>query len=64
MVTFSKNKSKFDNDKLVSALFKELIKKKEDSKTKEININTRSSEIAEIISKKLLEKIERDVVLK
>ncbi len=64
MVTFLKNKSKYDGDSIVSALFREFSKKTEDSVKKEINVDTKSSEIAKIISKKLLEKIEKDVVLK
>ncbi len=64
MVTFLKNKSKFESDSMVSALFKEFTKKNDESTDKKINVDTNSSEIADIISKKLLEKIEKDVVLK
>lgn len=64
MATFLKNKSKFESDSIVSALFKEFAKKNQNSENSEINVDTKSNEIADIISKKLLEKVEKNVVLK
>jgi len=64
MATFLKNKSKFDSDSIVSALFKEFAKRNQNSENKEINVDTKSNEIADIISKKLLEKVEKNVILK
>lgn len=52
------------SDLLTLAFFKELSKKKEGSSKKTIQIETDSGEIAEIISERLLEKIQEKIVMK
>ena len=64
MATKIRSKSRFEErEPLASAFFREFYRKKIDSDTKEINIETNSSEVAEIISNRLLKKIEKNVVL-
>lgn len=49
---------------LTLSLIRDLSKNKMDKSKKEINLETNSKEIAEIISKKLLEKIQEKIILK
>jgi ribosomal protein S25 len=60
---FLKNNHKVKYDVLTSAFLKELSKSKKDLSKKEIKPETESDEIARIISDKLLEKIQKKIVL-
>jgi Asp-tRNA(Asn)/Glu-tRNA(Gln) amidotransferase B subunit len=60
---FLKSSPKMKYDVMTSAFFKELSKKKKDLSKKEIKPETESDVIAEIISGKLLEKIQKKIVI-
>lgn len=60
---FLKGNPKFRYDVLTSAFLKDRSKSKEGLSKREIRPETESDEIAEIISEKLLESIQKKVVL-
>ncbi|MCF6294924.1 MAG: hypothetical protein L3J25_04475 [Flavobacteriaceae bacterium] len=62
MSLFLKNNNKSKNDILTLSFLRELEEKKKDSSEKVIKFDTESNVIAEIISEKLLEKIQKEIV--
>lgn len=60
-----KNNRKQNDNFLTLTFLKEMSKKKENEPKEEtVNLDSNSSEIAEIISKKLLDKVQKQIVLK
>lgn len=59
-----KNNRKQNENLLTLSFLKEMSKKKKGSSQKTVTLDSDSSEIAEIISKKLLDKVQKQIVLK
>lgn len=59
-----KNNRKHNDNILTLSFLKEMSKKKEDNSKGIVNVDSKADEIAEIISKKLLDKVQKQIVLK
>ena len=59
-----KNNKKHNDSILTLSFLKEMSKKKEQSSKEIVSVDSNSREIAEIISKKLLDKVQKQLVLK
>jgi|PorBlaBluebeHill_2_1084457.scaffolds.fasta_scaffold48039_1 hypothetical protein len=64
MSLFLKNSKKYNDELLTLSFLKELSKKKVCDSKKTVSIESNSTEMAEIIAKKLLDKVQKELVLK